>query len=104
MLTEEFARQNPDLVRGFAKASLNVKDVLQSDDAAWNDIREMINAANDAQYEALREGWRAGIPSGKAVDKKAAAKMFEIMRELGGAQLVGDATQMPEGVFLDLSF
>ncbi len=104
VLTEDFARENPELVRGFAQASLDVKEVLQADDTAWDDIREMMNAANDAQYDALREGWRDGIPSGQAVDEDAAARMFEIMRDLGGAELVGDATEMPQGVFLDLSF
>ena len=60
----------------------------------------MMNADNDAEFEALRAGFRAGIPAPGPVDEAAAAKLLAVMAELGGEELVGQATTLPEGVFL----
>jgi NitT/TauT family transport system substrate-binding protein len=60
-----------------------------------------MNAANDAQYAALIEGYRAGIPSSKPVDEASADAMLRIMSDLGGEDLVGKATSV-DGVFLNL--
>lgn len=97
----EFAEANPDIVMGFARSSWAAKELLRADDAAWEEIREMMNAANDEQYEELKTLWRAGIPIKGPVNEKSAADMFDLMRELGGEKLVGKATNLPEGIFLD---
>ncbi len=61
-----------------------------------------MNAADDKEFSALRDGYRAGIPSGKPIDEAAADRFLKIMAELGGEELVGKATSLPEGVFLHL--
>ncbi|WP_299837163.1 ABC transporter substrate-binding protein [uncultured Jannaschia sp.] len=104
VVTGDFARENPDVVEGLARASRAAKDLLASDDAVWEDLRPQMNAADDAEFEALKEGWIAGIPPEGPVDEAAAARMFDLMAELGGPELVGQAETLPEGVFYDLSF
>ncbi len=96
----DLVRNEPELVEGLRKASRAAKDLLVRDDAAWDQLRPIMNAADDAEFAALRDGWRAGVPAGDAVDVAAAAKVFALMAELGGAELVGKATTLPEGVFL----
>ena len=102
VLTGDFARDNPEVVEGLAQASRAAKDLLAEDPAAWEVIRPMMNAADDAEFEALKAGWIAGIPAAGGVDEDAAARMFDLMARLGGEKLVGTAETLPDGVFYDL--
>ena len=96
----EMLRDNPDLVNGLAAASRAAKDLLASDDAEWDRLRDRMNAKSDAQFTALKVGFRAGIPEPGPVDEEAAARMLALMVELGGEDLVGDARALPAGTFL----
>ena len=42
------------------------------------------------------------MPARRPVDAAAAEKMLSLMAELGGADLVGDATTVPDGLFADV--
>ena len=96
----EMLREHPDLVAGLQKASRAAKDLLATDDAARDALREQMRAKDDAEFAALKAGFRAGIPAPGPVDEAAAARMMAVMVKLGGSELVGDLTAMPEGVFL----
>ena len=98
-----YAEANPDVIQGLAAASREAKEILASDEGAWDEIRPMMNAADDAQFEALKEGWIAGIPASQAVDEAEIAKVFDLMSDLGGPELVGDATSLPDGMFVSVS-
>lgn len=97
----EMLRGQPDLVSGFIAASRSAKDLLATDDAAWERLRPRMPASNAAEFEALKSGYRDGIPGEKPIDVDSAAAMFELMGELGGPDLVGPSSQMPEGVFVE---
>jgi NitT/TauT family transport system substrate-binding protein len=58
-----------------------------------------MNAANDAEFAALKAGYREGIPSASRVDEDAARRLLAVMAELGGEDLVGAAATLPDGVF-----
>ncbi len=96
----ETLRDNPTAVEGLVAASRAAKDLLAEDDAAWERLRERMRANDDAQFEALKAGWRAGIPATGPVDEDAADRMLRLMAELGGEELLGRATELPQGVFL----
>jgi NitT/TauT family transport system substrate-binding protein len=96
----ELLRDHPELVQGLAAASRAAKDLLAKDDAAWDALRPIMNAKSDAQFAALKAGFRAGIPAPGPVDEAAAAKMLEIMATLGGEELMGKTTTLPQGVFV----
>ena len=100
VVTGDFMRAHPDVIAGLTAASRQAKDLLASDDAAWERIREMMNANNDAQFEALKAGFRAGIPAPGPVDEDAANRMLKLMADLGGEELLGGATELPEGLFV----
>ncbi|MFW2544462.1 ABC transporter substrate-binding protein [Primorskyibacter sp. 2E107] len=93
-------RENPELVEGLAAASRDAKDLLMSSEEEWTRLRPRMNAQTDAQFENLKAGFREGIPAAGPVDEAAAAKMLKLMAELGGADLVGTATELPEGLFV----
>ncbi|MDX0457890.1 ABC transporter substrate-binding protein [Sinorhizobium medicae] len=102
VLKGEYAATHPDIVKGLYKASRAAKDLLRSDDEVWGALRDKMNAADDAEFVALRDGYRAGIPSGKPIDEAAADRFLRLMAELGGEELVGKATSLPNGLFLHL--
>jgi NitT/TauT family transport system substrate-binding protein len=98
----EWAEEHPELVQGLYTASRQAKDLLAQDDA-WDGIRDMMGAKNEAEFTALQQGYRQGIPAAGPVDTVAADKMLQVMADLGGEELVGQATSVPDGLFLDVS-
>ncbi|PTX54676.1 NitT/TauT family transport system substrate-binding protein [Litoreibacter ponti] len=96
----EMLRDNPDLVNGLAAASRAAKEMLAVDDSEWDRLRPKMNAKTDAQFEGLKAGFRAGIPAPGPIDEAAAGRMLELMVELGGEELLGKATELPDGTFL----
>lgn len=97
----EWAEANPELVSGLYRASREAKALLQ-EDAAWEGIRDLV-ASDDAEFERLQEGFREGIPAAGPVDVEGAGKMLQVMADLGGEDLVGQATSVPEGLFLEVT-
>ncbi|MCC0070418.1 MAG: ABC transporter substrate-binding protein [Rhodobacteraceae bacterium] len=102
VLKDDYVAAHPEVAQGLARASAAAKEKLRTDDTAWDAIRPMMNAEDDAEFAALVEGYRAGIPSGAPVDEAAADRFLRLMAELGGEELVGKATTLPAGVFLKL--
>ncbi len=96
----EMLRDNPDLVKGLAAASRAAKDKLATDPAAFERLRDRMNAKTDAQFDALKAGFIAGIPNKGRVDEAAADKMLRLMAQLGGEDLLGSAKSLPEGLFV----
>lgn len=100
VLRDSWIRENPDLAQGLARASSQAKSLLLTDDAVWDNLRPIMDVADDAEFEALREGWRDGIPDEEApISPEDAQKMFSVMAELGGDDLTGGLTELPEGLF-----
>jgi NitT/TauT family transport system substrate-binding protein len=99
---ESFLAENPDLAQAFYDASREAKELLASDDAAWEAIRPRMNAKTDAQFDQLKADWIAGIPARGPVDVEGANKMLSLMNALGGPDLVGDASTVPAGLFATL--
>ncbi|MGB8812306.1 MAG: ABC transporter substrate-binding protein [Paracoccaceae bacterium] len=99
VVSEDLVASDPELVAGLKKASRAAKELLLTDEAAWERLRPIMGADNDAEYAALQAGWRAGVPADAPVDEANAAKVFALMAELGGEELLGKVTTLPEGVF-----
>ncbi|MEL6678642.1 MAG: ABC transporter substrate-binding protein [Pseudomonadota bacterium] len=97
----DLLEEHPELVEGLASASRAAKDILAVDDAEWARLRPRMNAKTDAQFDALVGGFRAGIPAEGPVDLEAADRMLKLMVSLGGEDLLGTATELPDGVFVN---
>ena len=59
----------------------------------------MMGADTDAEFAALRDGWRAGIPPEGPVDAGDAQNLFSLLADLGGDDLTGGLTELPQGLF-----
>lgn len=100
VLKGSYVAEHPDVARGLQNASRAAKDLLMRDDEVWEGLRAKMRAGSDAEFVALREGFREGIPNGDPVDEAAADRFLQLMAELGGEKLVGKATRLPEGLFI----
>jgi NitT/TauT family transport system substrate-binding protein len=96
---QSFADANPQLIAAFAQASRAAKKLLK-DDAEWERIRPLTKAEDDATFEALKRRYRAGIIEhwGEA-ERADAAELYGVLAGLGGAKLVGGASELAPGTF-----
>jgi NitT/TauT family transport system substrate-binding protein len=91
---------NRATVDAFLAAGAKAQALLATSDAEWLALRPLTGARDDAQLAALRDAYRAGIPGpfGPAT-LAAAAKLYDVLAEIGGPALVGDAASLPPGTF-----
>ncbi|MET0123287.1 MAG: ABC transporter substrate-binding protein, partial [Candidatus Thiodiazotropha sp. 6PLUC9] len=76
------------------------KQIMQKSDQEWELLRPLMKAPDNATFIALRDGFRAGIPSRWSEQElKDANQLFDILFKLGGKKLVGNTTQLAPGTF-----
>ena len=73
--------------------------MLASNDAEWEHLRPMMNAKTDAEFEALKAGYRDGIPKPGSLSIQSAEKLFAILAKFGGADVIGERPQLAPGTF-----
>lgn len=97
---ENWAAQNPQAIQGLLAASYAAKAKLETDDAVWDSLRPMMKADDEATYQALKQGYRSGIPRQfAATERMAAAKAFDLLAQQGGAELIGKSQHLSPGTF-----
>lgn len=97
---EAYAKENPDTVQAFLRASYATKKVLDQDDDAWAALKKRTKAKDERTLHALRDTYRAGIPRRFAdAEVRAAAKAFALMAKFGGAKLSGGTNIIQAGTF-----
>ncbi|MDQ0347780.1 ABC transporter substrate-binding protein [Ancylobacter vacuolatus] len=77
-------------IAAFLRAAAAANRVLATKDAAWERIRPLMQASDDAEFVRLRDYYRAGIPGsfGEA-ERASCAKLYEVLAQIGGPELVG---------------
>ncbi len=99
VFAEGWAAQHPALATGLIDASYAAKRLMKSDEAVWDKLRPLMDAEDDALFQALKEGFREGAPDGyERKDIAAAESAFALMREVDPAS-VGNLRTLPEGTF-----
>ena len=95
-------KMDTKLSQGLFAASRDAKAMLGNDDTAFDAIKARMKPKNEAEFEALKAGFRAGIPAGTTVDEAAVDNTLQMMAKLGGPDLVGKATTLPKDLFISL--
>ena len=99
VFSEKWANKNKDTIKSFIAASEEAREILKSSDIEWKRIQKLTGAKDDSTLEALKEGFRNGIPSSNPAEYKAAIKnAFKILAEIGGKNLVGNSKELSDGV------
>jgi len=99
VFSEQWAADHPALAKGLIDASYEAKALMKSDDAVWDKLRPIMDADEDAVFQALKEGYRDGIPD--RYDRKdiaAAEGAFAVMRKVDPAS-VAHLEALPHGTF-----
>ena len=97
---QSVAAERADDFAGFARALRESNALLSSSDLEWGRLRPLMKARNDAEFVALREGFRDGIPGAWGdAERAAAARLFETLARIGGERLVGDAREFDPAIF-----
>jgi len=100
VFSEKWSREHGDAALKLAAASQEAKDLLAHNDAEWQRLRPLMNVTSDAEFEALKAGFRAGIPQSSVIDKIAAEQLFKVLIEFGGKDSVGESPMLSPGTFV----
>jgi NitT/TauT family transport system substrate-binding protein len=97
---ERWAKSNLDTVQSFFRCLRAAKQILASSDSEWDRLRPLTKAKNDKTFEALKSGYRKGIPkSFNDKDIAAATSLFSILVKYGGRDLIGNKPVLAPGTF-----
>lgn len=92
----------PEAVAGFTRASKAAKDMLAQDASAWDVVRPLMAAEDEATFEALKRDFLAGIPRRPlALERADGERLYGVLARLGGERLVGTGTTLPPGLYYD---
>jgi NitT/TauT family transport system substrate-binding protein len=97
---EPWAQEHSDLMQAFARASRAAKTIMDQSDEEWERLRPLTRAEDDATLEALKRRYREGIVhSWGDEQRQAARKLYDVLAELGGEELVGSSPGLADGTF-----
>lgn len=97
---EAWANANRDLVARFIAMTRAAKEILATSDAEWDAIAPLTGAPDAATLHAYRDRYREGIPRRSVADEEADARvLYRVLAQIGGRELVGNATELDPGTF-----
>ncbi|MCB8821782.1 ABC transporter substrate-binding protein [Microvirga rosea] len=97
---ETWASQHPEELESFLQASREAKVLLAESDAEWLRLRPLLGTSDPKVQASLREGYRAGIINRWTEEERhSAARLYQVLVDVGGEQLVGRATKLEPGTF-----
>lgn len=98
---EAWAEQHGDRLTRFLDAAREAQQLMLDADELWTGmLRPLTRAEDEATLMALRDSYRAGVPRRFGADEiDASARVFAILAELGGRQLVGSSNALTPGTF-----
>ncbi|MEF2550650.1 ABC transporter substrate-binding protein [Aurantimonas sp. A2-1-M11] len=100
VFSDAFAENNPEAVEGFLAADEATKELLASSDEAWEALKPLMNAEDEATFRTLRERYREGIPTRSRADEAVdTARLYELLAEIGGPKLVGPSDVLVDGTY-----
>jgi NitT/TauT family transport system substrate-binding protein len=105
VFSQAWAMQNQALVDGFVAASRKALTILAISDEEWQRLKPLTGAADDAELMHLRDWFRRGIPrQWDTPERDAASRLFDLLADTGGPDLVGPIRAIPAGTFWPITW
>ena len=102
VVSQRWARGHPRELAGFVSATREAESILAASDAEWTWLGPRTGARNPAELKALRDAFRAGIPTHWGEDeRREASALYALFAKVGGQTLVGSSPALQPGTFLD---
>ena len=101
VFNEKWGQDNEERLKSFLVASNLAKKLMLESDEIWEKIRPNMNADNEKLFLNLRDAYREGIPTGEFTESQinGSRKLYSILSEIGGKELVGKAKELSPGTF-----
>ena len=100
VFSDRWAHEQATALAAFLRAADAARGILLTDDAEWTRLGPLTGAANQQELVALRDWYRRGVPRQRgAADREGAARLYQILYRVGGADLVGPSDTLPPGTF-----
>ena len=97
---EAWAAQHREAIENFLEASREAKTVLASSENEWERLTPLLGTSDAKVRTALKIGYRAGIlDHWRDEERHAAARLYDVLVELGGERLVGRARSLDFATF-----
>ena len=95
-----WAARNHAALDRFLDVSRQAKDILAASDTEWQRLAPRIGVSDPATLALYRQRYSEGIPRRRIVDEEADARaLYQILADIGGADLVGPARELDAGSF-----
>ncbi|MDX2289401.1 MAG: ABC transporter substrate-binding protein [Hyphomicrobiaceae bacterium] len=96
---KKMAGRDDEVVRFLAAVAAG-NEILRTSDAAWPPLRDLMQAADDAELAALRDAYRAGLVGAwTPALTQSAGQLLKLLIDLGESELVGSATKFDAKLF-----
>ena len=100
VFSEKFGKENKNLINNFLKASKEAKRIMLSSDNEWERIFPLTKANDRTTLINLRDAYRNGIPLSFGNNEiEETKKVFKILAEYGGRNLVGKKNEISPNIF-----
>ncbi len=97
-----WAAKNRSAVARFLKVAAEAKDILAGSEDEWQRLSSRIGVSDSAGLEIYRKRYSEGIPRRPVADEERdAIRLYRVLAEIGGAELVGPARELDKGTFYD---
>ena len=95
-----WAARNRAALDRFLDASRQAKDILAASDAEWQRLAPRIGVTDAGTLAIYRQRYSEGIPRRPVADEEADGRaLYQVLAEIGGAELVGPARELDAGTF-----
>jgi NitT/TauT family transport system substrate-binding protein len=100
VMQEKYADGNKARTHAFVNAMQNAQRILLTSDAEWDRIRPLMQVNSNAEFNVMRDRYREGLlHTWGDRDRKAAAKLFDLMAETGGQAVTGKDVKFDSNIF-----
>lgn len=98
---ENWASEKDEILKNFLSASKEAKQMMLDSDEIWETVRPFMMADDDKLFSNLKAIYREGIPDKdfNTLQINGSKKLYSILSEIGGRELVGKAKTLSPGTF-----